>query len=72
MAKITGLTPEDRRRIRAVVQESLQVWPGFHGTAAPQEDIHAAIEFIRSRVQRLGISGAVAALRYDNAQFKEG
>ena len=72
MAKIVGLAPVERRRIRAVVRDAVRLWPAFHGTAAPLADIHAAFAFMRSKVLRLGVSGAIAALEADVATYRPG
>ena len=72
MAKITGLHAAVREEIREAVTDAMLYWPNAHlGVQAPLEDMHSAFNFIRSRVDRMGIQAAIGALRIDTHRYED-
>ena len=72
MARITGLSAAVREDIREAVTDAILYWPNAHlGVQAPLEDMHSAFNFIRSRVDRMGIHAAVGALRMDTYRYED-
>ena len=72
MARITGLSAAVREDIREAVTDAILYWPNAHqGVRAPLQDMHSAFNFIRSRVDRMGIHAAVMALRIDTHCYED-